>query len=47
MFFGTRLLHMMSDPCGKFQIDICNVLDLVKVRVRAPDVDPADMLEFE
>ena len=31
VFFGIHLFYMMSDYCGRFQMDIFNVLSLIEV----------------
>ena len=46
MFFGKRLLHMMHDHCGKFHMDIFNVIHLVEVGLSAADTHLFDMQHF-
>ena len=40
---------MMLNPCGRFQMDIFDVVDVVEVSTRASDVElgAADKLEFD
>ena len=46
-FFGTYLLHVVHDDCGKFRMYIFYVFDLVEVWKHGTGVGTANKLEFD